>query len=561
MAQLIEVNGKAVEFPDGMSVADMETELKRNSMSLPVSEQSTRTSRFTQGLRDPLDGGAQLLTNILPKSLVNAGNNANNWLAEKTGLVAPIPQGGLNESQAERNQAYESNRAASGDTGFDGYRALGNIFNPVNFIPGAALPRAASLAGRAAAGATVGAANGAIAPVNSGDFATEKAKQIGLGAVGGAAVPAVLGAAARVISPNASLNASLSLLKKEGVSPTIGQSLGGRWNALEEKMTSLPLMGDMISNARGDALQQFNNVAINRAAGKVGSTIEGSGQPAVRAAGDAVSQAYDDALGQVKFLKFDQQFATDVSQLKSMAQGLTGPMRSKFNTKLDEVVGGRMSGTGSMLGGTYKKVDSEIGGLAAKYQKSSVASESELGDAFAQLQNLLKQQAGRSNPAAADALKNADAGWANLVRIEAAAKAGKNAEGLFTPAQLNTAVSQADQSTRGRAVSRGTALMQDLSNAGQQVLGNKVPNSFTTDRALIAGGGLGAYLVNPAIPAGLLGGAALYTSPAQNLLRGLVSARPDSAKPIADAFRKAPAGFGLLGGQIGAGLLNYQGNQ
>lgn len=561
MAQLIEVNGKAVEFPDGMSVADIETELKRNSMSLPGSGESTRTSRFTQGLRDPLDGGAQLLTNILPKSLVNAGNTANNWLAEKTGLVAAIPQGGLNESQAERNQAYESKRAASGETGFDGYRALGNIFNPVNFIPGAALPRAASLAGRATAGATVGAANGAIAPVNSGDFATEKTKQIGLGAIGGAAVPAVLGAAARVISPNASLNTSLSLLKKEGVSPTIGQSLGGRWNALEEKMTSLPIMGDMIANARGDALQQFNNVAINRAAGKVGATIEGTGQPAVRAAGDAVSQAYDDALSQVKFLKFDQQFATDVTQLKSMAQSLTGPMRSKFNAKLDEVVGGRMSGTGSMLGGTYKKVDSEIGGLAAKYQKSAVASESELGDAFAQLQNLLKQQAGRSNPAAADALKNADAGWANLVRVEAAAKAGKNAEGLFTPAQLNMAVSQADQSTRGRAVSRGTALMQDLSNAGQQVLGNKVPNSFTTDRALIAGGGLGAYLVHPAIPAGLLGGAALYTSPAQNLLRGLVSARPDSAKPIADAFRKAPAGFGLLGGQIGAGLLNYQGNQ
>ena len=275
MAQLIEVNGKTVEFPDGMSVADMETELKRNSLSLPSGEKSTRTSRFTQGLRDPLDGGAQLLTNILPKSLVNAGNTANNWLAEKTGLVAPIPLGGLNESQAQRNQAYESNRAASGETGFDGYRTLGNIFNPVNFIPGAVLPRAASLAGRVAAGATVGAANGAIAPVNSGDFSTEKAKQIGLGAVGGAAVPAVLNAAARVISPNASLNASLSMLKKEGVSPTIGQTLGGRWNAAEEKMMSVPILGDMIANARTGSLEQFNNTAINRASGAVGNKVEG----------------------------------------------------------------------------------------------------------------------------------------------------------------------------------------------------------------------------------------------------------------------------------------------
>jgi hypothetical protein len=238
---------------------------------------------------------------------------------------------------------------------------------------------------------------------------------------------------------------------------------------------------------------------------------------------------------------------------------LTGPMRSKFNSKLDEVVGGRLSGTGSMLGEAYKKVDSEIGGLAAKYQKSAVASESELGDAFAQLQSLLKQQAGRSNPASAKALEAADAGWANLVRVEGASKAAQNAEGLFTPAQLNTAIREADQSARKRAVARGGALMQDLGNAGQQVLGNKVPNSFTIDRALIAGGGLGTYYLHPAIPAGLLGAAAMYTSPMQGLLRGMVSARPQGAEPIAEAFRKAAPALIPGGAQVGLGLLNYVG--
>jgi len=239
-----------------------------------------------------------------------------------------------------------------------------------------------------------------------------------------------------------------------------------------------------------------------------------------------------------------------------MAQSLTPDMRNKFNQKLNDVIGGRMSGNGSMLGETYKKVDSEIGGLAAKFGKSSVASESELGDAFAQLQNLLKQQAMRTNPKAADALKAADAGWANLVRVEGAAKAGKNADGMFTPAQLNSAIQQADGSVRGRSMARGTALMQDLANAGQNVIGNKVPNSFTTDRALIAGGGLGAGFLNPVIPAGLLAGAAGYTPQIQSLLRGLVSSRPQSAEAIAEALRKASPGFGLVGGQVGLGLLN-----
>lgn len=528
---------------------------------LPSSaEPITRVDKFVRGLRDPIDGGAQLLTNLLPKRLVDAGNSANNWLADKTGLVASIPGGGLNQVQAERNQAYEADRTGAGESGFDGYRTLGNIFNPVNYIPGAALPRAVSLAGRTAAGAVVGAANGAIAPVNSGDFAIEKAKQIGLGALGGAAVPSVLGAVGRVISPNASLNPNLQLLKSEGIAPTVGQSLGGRWNALEEKLTSVPLFGDMIANARTRSIEQFNTAAINRASGAIGNKVEGFGQGAVKEAGDGLSKAYSEALNQIKVVKFDGQFATDITQLKSMAQGLTPPMRAKFNTKLDEVVGGRMSGAGSMLGPTYKRVDSEIGGLAAKFGKSSVASESELGDAFAQLQSLLKQQAIRSNPNAAKALRAADEGWANLVRVEGASKAAQNTEGLFTPGQLNSAIKGADSSTRGRAVARGDALMQDLGNAGQQVLGNKVPNSFTTDRAIMGAGALGSYLLNPMVPASLLGAGAMYTPLMQAVLSGAVTARPKFAQPIAEALRKSPAGLGLLGGQVSAGLLNNQGN-
>ena len=154
-----------------------------------------------------------------------------------------------------------------------------------------------------------------------------------------------------------------------------------------------------------------------------------------------------------------------------------------------------------------------------------------------------------TNPRLAAKLKAAaDAGWANLVRVEGAAKAAKNTNGVFTPGQLNTAIQQADRSVRGRAVARGQALMQDLSNAGQNVIGNKVPNSFTTDRALLAGGGLGAGFLNPAIPLGLAGGGLLYTQPAQRFLSGLLSSRPQSAQAVADTLRQASPSLGLLGG-------------
>lgn len=518
---------------------------------------ATRTDRFIKGVTDPIEGGAQLLTHVLPDSVVNAGNRLNNWLADKTGMVARIPSGGMDQLVSDNERAYQAQRAAAGESGFDGYRTIGNVVSPANLAIASRVPMGATLASRIGLGAVGGAASALPTPVTEGDYTDEKLKQVGMGAAFGGAVPAVTGAFARVVSPRASTNADLALLQSEGVRPTLGQTLGGRWNSLEEKAQSVPIMGDAIANARRATIEQFDKAAINRAANKVGVNIDEAGQNGVRRAGDALSQAYDDALSQIKVVKFDQQFAQDVQQLRGMAQNLTPDMRAKFNKTLNDILGGRMSGNGSMLGETYKKVDSEIGGLAAKFGKSSVASESELGDAFAQLQNLLKQQAMRSNPKAAEALQAADAGWANLVRVEGAAKAGKNADGMFTPAQLNSAIQQADGSVRGRAMARGTALMQDLANAGQNVIGNKVPNSFTTDRALIAGGGLGAGLVNPAIPAGLLGGAALYSPPAQALLRWLVSSRPQAAQPVADALRQASPFLVPGGAQLGLGLLDY----
>ena len=97
--------------------------------------------------------------------------------------------------------------------------------------------------------------------------------------------------------------------------------------------------------------------------------------------------------------------------------------------------------------------------------------------------------------------------------------------------------------------------MQDLGSAGQNVLGNKIPNSFTTDRALVAGGGLGAYLLNPAIPISLGAGAAAYSPPAQALLRGLLS-RPTQAKAVAELLNQSSPMLAPGTGLLGTYLLN-----
>ncbi len=488
-----------------------------------------------------------------------------NWLygklsepGEKRG---PAGQGLQNMSDnfdrhiAEQEAEYQ--RGTKGSISAGAGRAVGSVAPYVAGGLGRAAAAIPSLGAKMLSGAVTGAAQGAIAPVYNQDYATEKAMQVGLGGAMGGAVPLMSSALARVVSPNASKNANLQLLKSEGVTPTVGQALGGRWNATEEKLTSLPIMGDAISLARKRAMDTFNTAAINRASNKVGVEVQGAGQPAVQDAGNAISQSYNDALGKITGVQFDGQFNRDLMQLRGMAQNLVPSMKAKFNKTVNDLVLGRTSRAGSMLPETYKSVDSELGNLASKYGKSQVASEGELGDAVAQLQALLKQQMMRSNPHVADELKAADTGWANLVRVEGAAKAAKNAEGVFTPAQLNGAVQAADDSVRKRAVARGTALMQDLGNAGQQVIGNKIPNSFSADRAMLGIGSVGAGMYSTLIPAGLAAGAAAYTPLVQRLAVDAVSRRPNSAAAIAEAIRKANYDAAFSQG----GLMSYAGMQ
>lgn len=581
MPKIIDVpNQGRVEFPDSMSDDDITAAIKRNAMSYPAKSAApgernlsslitgapaapaplSRMDKILKGIRDPIDGGAQLLTNMLPQGLVDAGNSANNWLADKTGMVGRLPAGGVDQQVRDAEQQYQAQRAAQGESGFDGYRTIGNVASPLNLVAASRIPAAASLAGRVGIGAAAGAGSAALNPVGNGEFAEEKLKQMAAGGAMGAAAPAVIGGLGRVISPNASRNPNLQLLKSEGVRPTVGQALGGGFGAAEEKAQSIPIMGDMISVARRQAADDFNKAAINRALGPVGGRAQQTGQAGVKDAGDEISKAYNDALSQINGVQLDQTFNQSLQQLRGMATGLTTEMQKKFDRQVNETLLRKVSPNGIIHPQDYKAIDSELGNLASRYGKSQVASEQELSDAVTQLQSLLNQQMRRSNPQVAQQLDAADEAWANLVRVEGASKAAKNNEGVFSPAQLNGAISAADDSVRKRAVGRGTALMQDLGNAGQQVLGNKVPNSGTADRAMLAklAVGLGAGAVSPAIPAGLIAGAGAYTNPVQRGLVNLVSTRGAGAPAAAQSVRALEPYMAQAGGN---GLNPYSGQQ
>ena len=549
MAQIIEVPGYGqVEFPDGMSDQQIAAAIKSNM------QPTKAPSGFAKGLRDPIDAGAQLLSKITPAPIENAVNRLNNFLADKTGMFAKVPEGGVDQMVREQEAKYQAERAAAGESGTDWGRAAGNVLNPANIAVASKIPQAATLAGRVGLGAASGGLFGMAQPVTQGDFATEKAKQAALGSVVGGAVPAVTGGVARLISPKASANPDVQMLRAQGVKPTIGQTMGGMPNFIEQKATSLPFVGDLIQKGRKDALDQFNRVAINRAVSPIGGQIDDIGHAGIKKAGDMLSKAYDDALNGLKGVTLDQQGLADIGNLKSMAQSM--PMNKQFNSIFKNVVEKRLSPNGGMAAGTFKIVESELGNKAAKYGASSVASEQELGDALKEALRILRDQAARQNPQYADALAKANQGWANLVRIEGAGKASALQDGVFTPGKLMSAVRSADTSVRDRATARGAALMQDLAGAGQRVLGNTYPDSGTAGRLANIGVGAGLVTAPVATSSAIAGGALMYSPLMQDLLRNAVASRPQAAIPAANAIRNAypflipgavSGSYGLLG--------------
>lgn len=398
-------------------------------------------------------------------------------------------------------------------------------------------------AAMAAGGAAQGAAVGALQPVaNGGDYWGNKGQQVGTDAAFGGVMPLAISGLAKVISPNPS--AAYSTLAKSGVAPTIGQRLGGMFNTVEEKAQSLPFVGDMISQSRNRALKSFNSATLNDVVKPIGETVGATGHDGVAEAGDKLSNAYQSVLSKIKGVTFDDGFNNELSQLKANAENLTSDMANRFKSIVNDKFASRLSPVNGMAAETLKTASSDISALARKYSASSVASEQELGGALTQLDSMMNQQVSRSHPQYAPTLDAIDAGWAKLVRVEQAAKSAASNKvntGVFTPSQLMQAVRSTDKSVRGRAVARGDALMQNWAQSGLQVLGDKVPNSGTFDRAANGAALIGALThpeigVPAAVGAGI--GSLLYTQPAQKMAVDLATQRPAASKALAKALLK-----------------------
>lgn len=492
---------------------------------------------FVRGVRDVIDAGAQMIPRAI-EAVAPAGSGLESWAR---GQAA-----GVDEINAAAERDYRDNWLRGGDpTSAIVGRVAGNVAGSVPIaaaVPGAAAP---SLAGRVASGAAGGALTGAFTPVQESDtakgFWSQKAEDMGAGAIGGAAAPVVAAPFRRFFARR---SPETQAMMAAGVRPTPGQIMGGMAGRTESAAESIPLLGDAIRSAKRAANDQFNRGAINRALSHIGEKLPDDaplGREAIEEAGKKISAAYDEIIPKLS-ARPDGKFMFDLQATARDVRQLPESLQSVFGRVVDDEIGARVKNAGNVLDGeTLKLIESRFGQLAAKYRGSSVASERELGDAFMSMRDNVRGMVSRQNPQASE-LRKVDRAYAEFLRVEnAATRAGQDTAGVFSPSQLNAATRQMDSSGRKRQFAHGDALMQDYAEAGLSALGRRVPDSGTALRLMVGAGALGGagYFGSP--EAAALGGLAAlpYLPGARTATAHILASRGPTTEAVSRAFESA----------------------
>jgi hypothetical protein len=491
---------------------------------------------IAQGIADPINALGQMFTQAgAAVGLPGAANKA----AE------------FNKYVSQQDAQYKRD-VRGGQDDFDFGRMTGNVVGTLPLT--VAAPVGASMASAAGLGAGAGLLSGALQPVTQGDFWDEKRKQVMTGAAGGAAFGAGGRVLAGVISPT--VNPKVAMLRREGVTPTIGQIMGDGFKSAEEKLTSLPFVGSAIKSGQQRAVGELNEAAFNRALAPIGQKLPTGqiGNDAVLFTRQKLNSAYDDALNAVGPIAIDRPLSVELNNLRAGLAVLPKDKDEQFFRILQAEIFNRAQ-NGRLTPEAMKAAEQNLGDLSVGYRAAQDFDVQKLGDAIEAAQDALRQAVARqAPPGAANMVRSANAGWANFKRVQRAASYVGTDDGVFSPAQLQRAVQAADRSKDKARFAEGTALMQDLSSAGRSVVGTRTPNSGTADR-LNASNFLNPMMwaqVAAAIP-----GSLMYTPTGQRLAASALTGRQGAGYGLlSDAGRRLAVPGGVALSPALQGLLN-----
>ncbi len=463
-----------------------------------------------------------------------------------------------NVPQEEIDAARQRDAALMATGGGMAGNVLGNV--AMSAIPGRAMMGIPGLAtagralaapstlGQAAAG---GAMFGAVQPTATGE---SRISNIAMGAGGGSAGYGAMAGLGRVMAPQTP-EAVRDLIAR-GVTPTPGQILGPTASRMEQGLSSLPVVGDIIKGAQTGSIEQFNKAVGNEVLSSVGMRVPADIKPGnemVKYVGDKLDEQYTSLLPKMSAI-IDDQFTSEIATIRQMGNQLPKDKARQLNNILQETMVKRIGSSRGIRGETIKEIESSLRKKASQYQGSSSADDQQLGDAIAESLNSLRALINRSNPKFAKELSNINKGWAKLAVLETAAGRVGSAEGVFSPEAFRGAIKAGDTSVRDRRFARGQAMMQPLAQAGVNVLGKTVPDSGTPYRfgSAALGGGLatGALggMIDPTLAASILGTGSVYgTDIGRRAAAAALTQRPEAIQALGRGVYGLAPSAGLLG--------------
>jgi len=329
------------------------------------------------------------------------------------------------------------------------------------------------------------------------------------------------------------------LLLDRGVMLTPGQLAGGPLKGFEDAFTSFPIAGDVAAGAQRESVKTFNQGAINTALGEIGAELPkgiNAGFDSVDHASNVISGEYDRIVDPLT-VTATPDLAAELQRLKDAANeypdGVAAAIKSIIAQRIEKPFA-----NGAVDGRTWKKIDADLAHKVRAYNRSSEPLNHDAADLIDEARNAIRDALAASNPGAREEINKVNHAFANLVRIQRAAR--RAPDGVFSPAQLRNAVLAEDSSVRGAAASKGKALMQDYANAGYNVLPNKTPDSGTPRRMMVnaaalatGGAAAGAHAINPlaVLPPALM--AAPYLPGVRNIVSGIAKNAPRISDDIA----------------------------
>lgn len=465
----------------------------------------------------------------------------------------------------------QEGRAERGSEGFDFYQLLGNVL-------GSAAP--ASLLARIGTGAKAAAATGAATSVATqpvldaeANLLEEKAKQAGVGLVGGVVGQKAAGALGRILSPQVS--AQEAAVRGVGVTPTIGESLGGTVRKVEDFIAGVPGLGEFVKDAKLRAIDQWNKGTINKALSNLPDDIkipkEIFGGEAVAFANQAVSKAYDDLYSKMTYTlgKETNNKLASLTQSKTLTPDQQGIVQKALDSflfsKLDTPLAGSSlmnapAKLSSVDGPTMKAIESDLKSYAyglLKKTQGQTADDIKAGEALLDVVGTLKKDFYRQNANKVNVkdLLKLDKAYSEMsVITDASARAEA---GLFTPTQLMQASKANARKVSTRAFGEGRAVLQKDAQAAKEIIGDGKAGLVSRIGGLGAAGvGIAAGLGPTAAVIGTTAG--VYSKTGQKLIDKLISERPELARQLGEGLFNQRALGAVGGGAIVPRLFGEQ---